>query len=236
MTSYAFNIEAVMAGRKRTALKLVVWVLLVLGAIVAAWGLDDWRGFFAHPARAGVVVVVLLGLIPVLAGLVDVEMFRKGRKPVGRQRWLLAGLLLIGISLAVFLPYADRRSILTFADLDAVRYVGLVLYTLGNVLALLALRALGKQYSGYITLQENHELVQTGIYGVIRHPIYLRALLVSVGVPLIFRSRLLFPFLLFIAVFVCLRIRQEERLLAEEFGAEFEAYRRRTWRLLPYVY
>jgi protein-S-isoprenylcysteine O-methyltransferase Ste14 len=38
------------------------------------------------------------------------------------------------------------------------------------------------------------------------------------------------------ALFVAARIRAEEKLLAEEFGAEFESYRKRTWRLLPYVY
>ena len=38
------------------------------------------------------------------------------------------------------------------------------------------------------------------------------------------------------AVFAAARIRQEEKLLAEQFGVEFEAYRRRTWRLLPFVY
>ena len=100
----------------------------------------------------------------------------------------------------------------------------------------MALRALGKQYSGYVTLQDDHQLVQAGIYGVIRHPIYLRGLLMGLGLPLIFRSQLVFPFLAFIMVFAAVRIRQEEKLLAEQFGAEFDAYRRRTWRLLPYVY
>ena len=71
---------------------------------------------------------------------------------------------------------------------------------------------------------------------MIRHPIYLRALLMAVGLPLIFRSQLVFPFLAFIVVFVAVRIRQEEKLLGEQFGAEFDAYRRRTWRLLPFVY
>ncbi|MFQ5695723.1 MAG: methyltransferase family protein, partial [Terriglobia bacterium] len=74
------------------------------------------------------------------------------------------------------------------------------------------------------------------IYGVIRHPIYLRALLVFVGLPLVFRSWLLVPTLLLGSLFVTLRIRQEEKLLAEHFGAAFDAYRQRTWRLLPYLY
>ncbi len=53
---------------------------------------------------------------------------------------------------------------------------------------------------------------------------------------MIFRSQLVFPLFAVIVMFVAPRIPQEEKLLAEQFGAEFEAYRRRTWRLLPFVY
>jgi len=222
-------------GTKAT-LGLLARVVLGVGLILTGWGWDDWRGFFAHPARVGLLGVVLLSVVPVLAGWVEVKVFRKGKKPVGRQRWLLPGLMVLMLGLIWFLPYADRHGVLTFAGSEAMRYAGLALYTVGNLLALVSLRALGKQYSGYVTLQDDHELVQTGIYGWIRHPIYLRALLVAVGLPLIFRSQLVFPFLALIVVFVAARIRQEEKLLAEQFGAEFEAYRRRTWRLLPFVY
>ncbi len=222
-------------GTKAT-LGLLAWVVLGVGLILTGWGWDDWRGFFAHPARVGLLAVVLLGVVPVLAGWVEVKVFRKGKKPVGRQRWLLAGLMVIGLSLGWFLPYGDRRGLLTFAGSETMRYSGLALYTVGNTLALVALRALGKQYSGYVTIQEDHQLVQTGIYGVIRHPIDLRAILVMLGLPLVFRSWLVLPALALGVVFAAARIRQEEKLLREQFGAEFDAYRRRTWRLLPFVY
>ena len=212
----------------RATLGLLARVVLGVGLILTSWGWDDWRGFFAHPARAALLGVLVLGIIPVLAGWVEVKVFRKGKKPVGRQRWLLAGVMVLMLGLIWFLPYGDRRGLLTFAGSETMRYSGLALYTVGNALALVALRALGKQYSGYVTLQDDHQLVQAGIY--------LRGLLMGLGLPLIFRSQLVFPFLAFIMVFVAVRIRQEEKLLAEQFGAEFDAYRRRTWRLLPYVY
>ena len=209
---------------------------LAWGVVFTAWGWDDWRGFLVHPARAGLVAMALITVAAVLAWRLDVQPFRKSKQGVGRQRWLLPTLMLMGLGLMAFLPYADRREVLTFSGADGSRYFGLLLYIGGNILAFVALRALGKQYSGYVTLQEDHQLVQTGIYGVIRHPIYLRALMVFVGLPLIFRSWLLLPLFVVGVLFVGYRIRQEEKLLAEHFGAEFEAYRRRTWRLLPYLY
>ncbi len=225
-----------MGQSKKSAIRLVVPLIVGLSLLLSGWGVDDVGGFVAHPARAGLLVVALLGIVAALVLRLDLQVFRKGKRPVGRQRWLLAGLMVVGLSLGWFLPYGDRRGLLIFAGADALRYLGLALYAGGNLLALVALRALGKQYSGYVTLQDNHELVQTGIYGVIRHPIYLRAILVMLGLPLVFRSWLALPALALGAVFAAARIRQEEKLLAEQFGAEFEVYRRRTWRLLPFVY
>ena len=221
---------------RKATLGLLVQVLVAFGLGFVGWGLDDPRGFLAHPARAGMLAVALLGLAASLLMRLDIQVFRKDQRPVGRQRWLLPGLMVAGLALMCWLPYADRRSRLTFGNGDALRYFGLLLYAAGAVLALASLRALGKQYSGYVTLQKDHQLVQSGIYGVIRHPIYLRALLVALGLPLVFRSWLVVLLVPLLGLFVALRIRQEEKLLAEQFGEEFAAYQRRTWRLVPYVY
>ncbi len=211
-------------------------LVILLGLILVSWGLDDLRGFIAHPARAGLLGWALLGLTVVLVRGLDLQPFRRGKRSVGRQRWVLATAMVIALVLTFFLPYADRRGMLTFTNGDVLRYAGLIFVIIGDTVGMVALRTLGKQFSGYVTVQEDHQLVQRGIYGVIRHPIYLRVLLVMLGLPLVFRSWLVLPALGYAAVFVALRIRQEENLLTEHFGAEFEAYQRRTWRLLPYLY
>jgi protein-S-isoprenylcysteine O-methyltransferase Ste14 len=76
-------------------------------------------------------------------------------------------------------------------------------------------------------------LVTGGVYGVIRHPSYLGLLVNALGWALAFRSGV--GVLLTAALIppLAARIRAEERLLASQFGAEYEAYRRRTWRLIP---
>ncbi|MBZ5516224.1 MAG: isoprenylcysteine carboxylmethyltransferase family protein [Acidobacteriia bacterium] len=136
----------------------------------------------------------------------------------------------------LFLSFADRRSLITFPNLEAVRWTGLVLCLSGSLIRVVGLWSLGKQFSGHVTVQEDHQLVQTGLYGYVRHPMYLGATLATPGMALVFRSWLVLPILLWTLIFVGLRIHQEERLLGEHFGSEYESYRRRTWRLLPYVY
>ena len=146
--------------------QIALWGLMLFG-----WGVDDVGGFFAHPARLGLLVVALLGTAFVLVSTPDlVDPFRKGVKPVGRQRWLMAVLVGILFFLAWFLPYGDRRGLLVFAGTDALRYAGLALNATGVAVRLAGLRALGRQFSGYVTVQKNHQLVQTGIYRLIRHP------------------------------------------------------------------
>jgi len=95
---------------------------------------------------------------------------------------------------------------------------------------------LGRRFSGLVAIQPGHELVTDGIYAVIRHPSYLGLLVNALGWALAFRS--IVGVLLTASMLVPLvpRMRSEEALLRARFGAEYEAYRQRTWRLIPGLY
>ncbi len=96
--------------------------------------------------------------------------------------------------------------------------------------------ALGRRFSGLVAIQQDHELETRGIYAFVRHPSYLGAILAFVGWALVFRSGLallLVPALIWIVV---ARIAAEEQLLESEFGQSYGDYRRRTRRLIPFVY
>ena len=90
--------------------------------------------------------------------------------------------------------------------------------------------------SGLVAIQKDHALVTDGLYRVIRNPSYLGLMVMLAGWALAFRSLL---GLALAAAFVpplIARIHSEEALLGKHFGAEYDAYRARTWRLIPYVY
>jgi protein-S-isoprenylcysteine O-methyltransferase Ste14 len=87
-----------------------------------------------------------------------------------------------------------------------------------------------------VAIQPGHTLITRGVYGVIRHPSYLGLLVNSLGWALAFRSGV---GLLLTALFIpplLARIGAEERLLRAQLGAECEAYRARTSRLIPGLY
>jgi len=87
-----------------------------------------------------------------------------------------------------------------------------------------------------VAIQAGHRLETRGVYRVIRNPSYLGLLISSLGWVLAFRSGVGVLLVAMLLVPLLARIRAEERLLREHFGAEYEAYCSRTWRLLPGIY
>ena len=117
------------------------------------------------------------------------------------------------------------------------RWLGVLLYTVGGVLRLAPVFVLGRRFSGLVAIQPGHRLVTSGLYGIIRHPSYLGLFVLMLGWGLAFRSGVGRHHRRADARSSLLaRIEAEERLLSETFGAEYDAYRARTWRLIPYVY
>jgi protein-S-isoprenylcysteine O-methyltransferase Ste14 len=199
---------------------------------LAAWGWGGWSALMAHPARAGAVVATVVGSI---AALFTRGNLSSGRREDTRNRWIFLPFLVIGLVLAWLPAYTDRREIGTI-DGGAVRYVGLVLYVVGCVLRIAPVFVLGRRFSGLVAIQEGHELLTDGLYRVIRHPSYLGLLLVLFGWALVFRSAIGVLVSLLLVPPLVARMNSEEALLESEFGERYSEYRRRTWRLLPFLY
>jgi len=151
------------------------------------------------------------------------------------NRWVLAAFGIIGL-LGAWLPaYSDRKDF-WIVDGDAIRWLGVALYTVGGALRLWPVYVLGNRFSGLVAIQPGHTLVTTGIYRVIRNPSYLGMILNSMGWALAFRSWIGVILTAVTLVPLVARMNSEERLLHSQFGEEYDAYRARTSRLIPRVY
>jgi protein-S-isoprenylcysteine O-methyltransferase Ste14 len=104
------------------------------------------------------------------------------------------------------------------------------------VLRILPVYVLGRRFSGLVAIQPGHTLETRGLYSVIRNPSYLGMVITSLGWVLVFRSGVGVLLALSLLIPLVARMHAEERLLREHFGAEYEAYFKRTWRLVPGVY
>ncbi len=121
-------------------------------------------------------------------------------------------------------------------DGDAVRWTGIAVCAGGGILRIWPVYVLKNRFSGLVAIQAGHKLETRGIYGAIRNPSYLGLLITSLGWVLAFRSGIGVVLAASLLGPLVARIRAEERLLREHFGAEYEAYCARTWRLVPRVY
>ena len=104
-------------------------------------------------------------------------------------------------------------------------------------LVIAAVRTLGKEWSLTARVVTGHQLATKGPYNFVRHPIYtaMLGMLLANGIVFSYWPALLLAIIVYLSG-TLIRIRSEERLLRETFGAEFEAYSERVPALLPGLY
>jgi len=208
----------------------IVAIAIQFAVAIAGWG--GWSAFFAHPAfRALAAVTVVLAVLAFFSG----GSLSTGEREDRGNRWVLAAFSVLALLGAFFSSYTDRIGFWTL-DGDSMRWVGVVVCLLGGVLRIWPVYVLGKRFSGLVAIQPGHTLETRGIYRLIRNPSYLGMLITSLGWVLAFRSGVGVLLTVLQLVPLVARIRAEERLLRSHFGAEYEAYCARTWRLLPGIY
>jgi protein-S-isoprenylcysteine O-methyltransferase len=118
-----------------------------------------------------------------------------------------------------------------------VPWVGIGVGLVGFVLRVWAMRVLGRFYTRRLVTTADQHVVQEGPYRLVRHPGYLGSLLVWTGASASSENLLsIGAVAVLLAVAYAYRIHMEERMLIEALGQPYEDYRRRSWRLLPFVF
>jgi protein-S-isoprenylcysteine O-methyltransferase Ste14 len=205
---------------------------IVIGSALYA-GLVIWaRGAQAFWTIPALTALALAYLALVVASLFVGGSLSPGLREDRGNRWVLPVFALLGFATAIFPAWDDAHVFSTFGG-EGLRWFGVALFALGGALRLAPVVALGHRFSGLVAIQPGHQLLTTGLYATIRHPSYLGLLLSSLGWVLAFRSGLGVVLVALLILPLLARIKAEENLLASEFGADYEAYRARTWRMVP---
>jgi protein-S-isoprenylcysteine O-methyltransferase Ste14 len=216
--------------RVLTAVVTLVAVSIYLGLAVLGWG--GFGAFFASPARVALTVITFALTCAAFSSPGNLS---TGEREDRSNRWVIAALGVLGLLIGYLPALADRQDFWTL-DGDAVRWIGVALFAAGGVLRIWPVFVLGRRFSGLVAIQPGHELVTDGLYRVIRNPSYLGLLVNALGWALAFRSVVGVLLTALILVPLVARMRSEEALLSARFGPRYDAYRARTWRLIPGLY
>jgi protein-S-isoprenylcysteine O-methyltransferase Ste14 len=146
--------------------------------------------------------------------------------------------------LAIFIAYLAQQH-LVFANrlgsfsirAPLLGYVGCAVMAFGMTIRLLAVAALKRQFTVKVSIMEKHEIVDTGLYGKIRHPAYLGHLVSLLGIGLLLGNWVGLTVLVVLPLAgILYRIRVEERALLSHFGDAYQGYTGRTKRLIPGIW
>jgi protein-S-isoprenylcysteine O-methyltransferase Ste14 len=113
---------------------------------------------------------------------------------------------------------------------------GTVIMIIGWVIAYFANREIGANWSPIIEKTPRQQLVTSGIYRHVRHPLYLSGLLILAGTNLYFSCQWAWFGLLMVLVPILYRLPLEERELKERYGDEYISYMRKTKAIIPRIF
>jgi protein-S-isoprenylcysteine O-methyltransferase Ste14 len=121
--------------------------------------------------------------------------------------------------------------------LTILEVVGLVLYVTGYFLMAWALITLGLSYQlGGSVPRSEDKMIMNGPYGLIRHPMYTSALSISLGLACLIQSWAFFCVFGIYLILISLLIPMEEDGLRKAYGNQYEVYRQKARKLIPFIY
>lgn len=168
--------------------------------------------------------------------LYDPELLKKrlNNRETRKSQRLLIKLSFIPFTIAILIPGLDFRFGWSNMPVWLV-WAGVIIFLAGYLLFFLVLRR-NSFASRVIEIQEKQKLIDSGIYSVVRHPMYLSNIIIYLSMPLILGSWYAFiPMLLFSFVFYY-RVKDEEELLINELEGYPEYVKKVKYRIIPYVW
>jgi protein-S-isoprenylcysteine O-methyltransferase Ste14 len=150
----------------------------------------------------------------------------------------LLQLSVIGVALMPFYLSGGRFGFFGWRVLPRllpVQYAGVLLLVGGLGFSIWARFALGLNWSGTVTVKEDHVLITRGPYRWVRHPIYTGMLVGLLGTAVVGGTFGSFFAFCMTTLALWVKLRTEEQFMVETFGEQYRAYRRRVKALIPLV-
>ena len=213
-------------------IKYIFGVLIVGGLLfIPANSLEYWNGWLFM----GILFIPMF-----IAGIVlmikNPELLRKrlnSKERENEQKWVLlfSGLMFIAGFIVAGLNYRYQWIKMP----NAVIIISSILFIIAYTLYAEVLRE-NTYLSRTIKVQENQKVIDTGLYGIIRHPMYSVTILLFLTMPLILGSIISFIIFLVYPIIISKRIKNEEKVLEKDLKGYIEYKKKVKYKVIPYVW
>jgi protein-S-isoprenylcysteine O-methyltransferase Ste14 len=148
--------------------------------------------------------------------------------------WILTISIAIGYSLAFSIASTKIGRIYHW---DFFFLLGAIFAISGLIIRIKSILTLRQQFTYTVTKIENHELIETGLYKLIRHPGYLGQLIIFLGISLSLSNWIsVLSMMISVIIGYIYRIKTEEKFMIEQMGDKYIDYQKRTKKLIPKIY
>lgn len=164
------------------------------------------------------------------------ELLRKrlnAKEKENEQKWvlLLSGLMFISGFITAGLNYKYEWIEIP----NAVVVISSILFIIAYILYAEVLRE-NTYLSRTIEVQENQKVIDTGLYGIVRHPMYAATILLFLTMPLILGSIISFLIFLIYPFIIGIRIKNEEKVLEKELEGYLEYKKKVKYKIIPFIW
>jgi protein-S-isoprenylcysteine O-methyltransferase len=159
-----------------------------------------------------------------------------GVKPDTQGHWIQSAGLAVAIIAALLLPHLPIFHLLNFAPVNAnASGIGVMVCLAGMALLVWGRQCLGRNWSQTVSVKKGHELVTSGPYRYVRHPMYAGGLIACLGSAMAGGGAWIFLLIILGAIFFW-RVGAEDKLMAQQFPNQYPDYKKRTKALIPFVW
>lgn len=194
--------------------------------------------------EANLSITEVLADFLVIAYFVVERLLRKGERARSLQAdqqdrgssYLLLSVGFVNILIIFLAPIFNQYGLGNWEQ-AYISWIGVLLMSCGLTIRYFAAQTLGQFYTRTLQIFESHQIVEQGLYQIIRHPGYLGLSAMEVGAGLAVKN---WAILLFVSLTGLMsrlyRIHSEETMLSAHFGEQYQTYSDKTWRLIPFIY
>lgn len=179
------------------------------------------------------VPMLFLGVMMLFKSPKLLEKRLDAKEKVNEQKWVVA---LSGIMFVAAFVVAGLNFRFSWHSLpDYVIWIGVVFFLLSYLIYAEVMRE-NVFLSRTIEIQENQKVIDTGLYGIVRHPMYSATLIMFLSIPLILGSVISFAIMLAYIPIIAVRMNSEEQVLEEGLRGYKEYKQRVRYKVIPFVW